>query len=71
MIVEIKSALGDLQETLGRLDVKVRLGRQLAHDLGWTDVRVVIPALALPPDVVHASCESGLLGHRGWRTRAT
>src|SRR5688572_9361 len=41
LVTEVKSALGDLQDTLGRLDVKVRLGRQLAHDLGWTDVQVV------------------------------
>ncbi len=47
LIVEIKSALGDLQETLGRLDVKVRLGRTLAHDLAWSDVRAVIPALVI------------------------
>ena len=47
LIVEIKSALGDLQDALGRLDVKVRLGRQLARDLGWTDVLVVIPALVI------------------------
>lgn len=47
LVVEIKSALSDLQETLGRLDIKVRLGRQLARDLGWTDVTAVIPALVI------------------------
>lgn len=47
LIVEIKSALGDLQETLGRLDVKARLGRHVAKDLGWTDVTAVIPTLVI------------------------
>lgn len=47
LIFEIKSALGDLQETLGRLDMKVRVGRQIARDLGWVDVRMVIPALVI------------------------
>jgi transcriptional regulator with XRE-family HTH domain len=43
-IIEIKSALSDLQDTLGRLDVKVRLGRQLARELGWADVVAVVPS---------------------------
>jgi transcriptional regulator with XRE-family HTH domain len=47
LVTEIKSAVGDLQDTLGRLDVKVRLGRQLARDLGWTDVEVVVPGLVI------------------------
>jgi len=47
LVIEIKSALGDLQETLGRLDVKVRLGRQVARDLGWNDVAAVIPVLVI------------------------
>lgn len=47
LVVEIKSALGDLQETLGRLDVKVRLGRQIAHELGWTEIATVIPTLVV------------------------
>jgi transcriptional regulator with XRE-family HTH domain len=47
LIIEVKSALGDLQETLGRLDVKVRLARQIARDLDWTDVAAVIPVLVI------------------------
>ena len=47
LIVEVKSALGDLQDTLGRLDVKVRLGRPLAAEAGWADVAAVIPALVI------------------------
>lgn len=47
LIVEIKTALGDLQETLGRLDIKVRLGPMIARELGWTAVDAVIPALVI------------------------
>jgi transcriptional regulator with XRE-family HTH domain len=47
LIIEIKSALGDIQDTLGRLDVKVRLARQVARDLCWSDVVAVVPALVI------------------------
>jgi len=47
IVAEVKSALGDLQETLGRLDVKVRLGPQVARELGWEGVRTVVPALVI------------------------
>lgn len=41
----LKSAVGDVQQTLGRIDVKVRLGRSLAASAGWPGVRGVLPAL--------------------------
>jgi transcriptional regulator with XRE-family HTH domain len=47
LVAEVKSAVGDVQETLGRIDVKARLGRSLAASAGWTDVRAVVPALIL------------------------
>ena len=47
LVIEVKSGLGDLQETLGRLDVKVRLARIIARDLGWTDVSAVVPVLVI------------------------
>lgn len=47
LVIEIKSGLGDLQDTLGRLDVKVRLGRQVAEGLGWSDVAAVVPVLVI------------------------
>ena len=47
LVVEIKSALGDLQETVGRLDVKVRVGPVIARDLGWDGVVAVVPALVI------------------------
>ena len=45
LVGEVKSAVGDVQETLGRIDVKVRLGRSLAASAGWPDVRSVLPSL--------------------------
>lgn len=47
LIIEIKSVLGDLQETLGRLDVKVRLAHQVARDLGWSGLAAVVPVLVV------------------------
>lgn len=47
LIIEIKSALGDIQDTLGRLDVKARLGRVIAAELGWNQVSAVVPALVI------------------------
>lgn len=47
LVVEVKSALGDLQETLGKLDVKVRVARGAAAELGWTEDAATIPTLVL------------------------
>jgi transcriptional regulator with XRE-family HTH domain len=47
LVVEIKSGLGDMQDTLGRIDVKVRLGGVLAREVGWTDVSAVVPVLVI------------------------
>ena len=47
LVVEVKSGLGDLQDTLGRLDIKARLGHVIARECGWTDVAAVLPALVI------------------------
>jgi transcriptional regulator with XRE-family HTH domain len=47
LVVEIKSGLGDLQETIGRLDVKARVARTVARELGWTEIDAVVPALVI------------------------
>lgn len=47
LVVEVKSAVGDLQEMLGRLDVKARLGRILTAQSGWGAPRAVVPALVI------------------------
>jgi hypothetical protein len=48
LVIELKSAIGDIQETLGRLDIKVRVARELAESVGWPPPRAVIPVLVLP-----------------------
>lgn len=40
-VVEIKPQLGDAQDTLGRLDIKVRLANQIAAEIGWIVTSVV------------------------------
>lgn len=47
LVVEVKSAFGDLQGTLGRLDVKTRVGPLLARQAGWAPARAVIPAVVV------------------------
>ena len=47
LVVEVKTALGNLQETLGRLDVKVRVAGTIAAECGWTDVAVAVPVLVV------------------------
>ena len=46
-VAEVKSALGDMQDTLGRLDVKARLGAVLAESVGWDRPRRVVPVLVI------------------------
>jgi transcriptional regulator with XRE-family HTH domain len=46
LVLEVKSALGELQDTLGRLDVKARLGSRLSTDAGW-DARGVVRGLVI------------------------
>lgn len=40
-VVEVKPDIGDAQDTVGRLDVKVRLAPKLARELGWIPAAVV------------------------------
>ena len=47
MVVELKSAIGDLQDTIGRLHVKSRLGAVLAREFGLGSVAAVAPALVI------------------------
>ncbi len=47
LVVEIKTALGDVQATLGTLNVKVRLGLEVARQQGWSGAQSVVPALVL------------------------
>lgn len=47
LVVEIKTAIGDVQATLGILDVKVRHALDIAKEHGWSDPRIAIPALVI------------------------
>lgn len=47
IVCEVKSAIGDTQDTTGKLDVKVRLARTIAAGVGWEDVVAVVPALVV------------------------
>jgi transcriptional regulator with XRE-family HTH domain len=49
LVVEVKTALGDVQDTLGRLDVKTRLAPLVARDLGWV-ADAAVPALVILED---------------------
>lgn len=45
-VVEIKSRMDNVEETLGRIDVKTRLAREIAAEFGWQAAHVV-PMLVL------------------------
>jgi transcriptional regulator with XRE-family HTH domain len=47
LVIEIKTAVGDVQATLGTLDVKVRLARDVAKAQGWSPPSAVIPVLLI------------------------
>ena len=47
LVVEVKTALGDLQETLGRLDIKARLARTIAAEVGWGGVAGAVAMLVI------------------------
>jgi len=49
LVVEIKTEVRDVQDLIGRLDVKQRVARQLAAERGW-EVAAIVPALVLRED---------------------
>ena len=52
LVVEIKTRLGDVQDTLGRLDVKVRLARNVGRQFGWQPATVT-PLLLVAEDATN------------------
>ena len=46
-VVEVKTAIGDVQDLLGRLDTKVRLARVLHQSQGWPRPSAAVPVLVL------------------------
>jgi transcriptional regulator with XRE-family HTH domain len=47
LVVEVKTRLVDVQDTLGRLDVKLRLGPLVARQHRWPTPRQVVPCLVI------------------------
>lgn len=47
LVVEIKTGIGNVQATLGILDMKVRLATNVAREQGWDRASVAIPALVI------------------------
>jgi len=49
LVIEIKTRIQDVQDMLGRLDVKRRIAPMLARDRGW-DVAAIVPAFVVRED---------------------
>jgi transcriptional regulator with XRE-family HTH domain len=49
LVIEVKTAFGDLQDTIGRLDVKMRVAATVVRPLGWRPAAFV-PVLVLAED---------------------
>jgi transcriptional regulator with XRE-family HTH domain len=49
LVVEIKTRIQDVQDMLGRLDVKKRIAPMLARDRGW-DAAAIVPAFVVRED---------------------
>jgi transcriptional regulator with XRE-family HTH domain len=47
LVIEIKTAVIDAQDMLGRLDVKARVAGGVALSLGWTRAALVVPVLVI------------------------
>lgn len=47
LVVEVKTAIGDVQATLGTLDMKLRLAADVARAQGWPRPSAVVPVLVL------------------------
>lgn len=74
LVVEIKTVIADLQGLLRPIDVKVRLARGIASELGWA-ARAVVPCLVVAEDT---TARRRVAGHaalfsrfalRGWAAR--
>lgn len=49
LVIEVKTRIQDVQDMLGRLDVKKRIAPILARDRGW-DVAAIVPAFVVRED---------------------
>lgn len=72
LVIEIKTRIQDVQDMLGRLDVKKRVARGLAKERGW-EVAAVVPALVVREDRTarrRVSEHAALFADFGLRARA-
>lgn len=72
LILEVKTLVGDLQDALGRLNVKVRLGHIIAQELGVGRPAIVIGGLVLAESGAHRRLvrqHDALFRHFGTRGR--
>lgn len=76
LVGEVKSAIGSTEDTVGKLDVKARLGRVLAEAVGWPVPASVVPALVVGDSraarrvVAENSAAFARFGLRGRQARA-
>lgn len=71
-VVEIKSRMDNAEETLGRIDVKARLAREITAEFGWHAAQVV-PMLVLAAGTTqrrHLAQHAALFGRFELRGRA-
>jgi transcriptional regulator with XRE-family HTH domain len=75
LVVEVKSQIGNVQDTLHRLDTKLRLGAVLAASAGWERPRSIAGALVIADTRTarrtvgaHASLFAAY-GLRGWAAK--
>lgn len=47
LVVEVKAAIGDIQEMLGRLHTKARLGEVIVRSIGWEAPKRVVPVFVI------------------------
>lgn len=72
LVIEIKTRIQDVQDMLGRLDVKTRVAQGIARDRGW-DVAAVVPTLVIREDRTarrRVAEHAALFANFGLRARA-
>ena len=72
LVTEVKPDIDDAQETIGRLDVKVRLAPRIAHEAGWRP-ETTVPALVLEEGASprrHVARHAGLFRRLALRGKA-
>lgn len=72
VVIEVKTRIQDVQDMLGRLDVKKRMAPTLARDRGW-DVAAIVPAFVVREDRTarrRVAEHAALFANFGLRARA-